>query len=324
MLEETLRRIGGLRELPEMKVFPSSPWEYRNRVQFHRAAPVGGGGGLGFKGRRSAEIVPLRDCPVVDPGIRRMLKEPGTHSTSGVPSADPRSVPSKGRFCALRVYSRGETFLLEEQVGQVNILDREITLSPGLFFQSNGAMLEQLIGDLKALALGADRNLPLGDLYCGVGIFGAFLGELFPGIDLMEESEAALALARENLGKYCPGRNVRFFPLEDSSWAKRFLAPAVGPCRGAGSEKCGSPLESPASYGLLILDPPRNGLSPALRRALAEKRPPLLAYISCNPAAFARDARELLAGGYRLRDLHLYDFYPQTPHIETLGIFEYR
>jgi 23S rRNA (uracil1939-C5)-methyltransferase len=56
-------------------------------------------------------------------------------------------------------------------------------------------------------------------------------------------------------------------------------------------------------------------------RRLAESDCPLLAYVSCDPATMARDSRLLRAGGYRLAELRLYDFYPQTAHIESLGIF---
>jgi 23S rRNA (uracil1939-C5)-methyltransferase len=74
-------------------------------------------------------------------------------------------------------------------------------------------------------------------------------------------------------------------------------------------------------YGFMVLDPPRQGLTPALRRALAQKGPPGLAYVSCDPATLARDSGELVAGGYRLERLTGYDFYPQTAHIESLAVF---
>jgi 23S rRNA (uracil1939-C5)-methyltransferase len=74
-------------------------------------------------------------------------------------------------------------------------------------------------------------------------------------------------------------------------------------------------------YGFVVADPPRQGLSPALRRALAEKGPPVFAYVSCESAALARDSGELIAGGYRLEQLTGYDFYPQTAHIESLAVF---
>ncbi|MCL2270747.1 MAG: class I SAM-dependent RNA methyltransferase, partial [Treponema sp.] len=56
-------------------------------------------------------------------------------------------------------------------------------------------------------------------------------------------------------------------------------------------------------------------------RRLAAEGPPLLAYVSCDPATLARDSAILLKGGYELTELRLYDFYPQTAHIESLALF---
>ena len=71
----------------------------------------------------------------------------------------------------------------------------------------------------------------------------------------------------------------------------------------------------------MVMDPPREGLSSPLSEWLAHNGPELAAYVSCDPATLARDTRILLNGGYKLDELSLYDFYPQTAHIESLAIF---
>jgi 23S rRNA (uracil1939-C5)-methyltransferase len=71
----------------------------------------------------------------------------------------------------------------------------------------------------------------------------------------------------------------------------------------------------------MVADPPREGLSSLMRQFLAEQGPPLLAYVSCDPATLARDSKALCAAGYGIKELGLYDFYPQTAHIESLVIF---
>jgi 23S rRNA (uracil1939-C5)-methyltransferase len=221
---------------------------------------------------------------VADPGIRELL-------ASGLASPP----PDKDRFT---VYSR-ETLLLREggqSRGRVKIREEKILLDAALFFQSNASMLERLIGDLLALAGEADTSRPLADIYCGVGTFSFFLKGHFPRIDLVEENRAALALARENLGE-----GNAYFATRDEQWARG---------RGRGS------------YGLIVADPPRQGLSPAMRAWLADSEAPVLAYVSCDSATLARDSRELLAGGWNLNELRLYDFYPQTAHIESLAVFK--
>jgi tRNA (uracil-5-)-methyltransferase len=78
--------------------------------------------------------------------------------------------------------------------------------------------------------------------------------------------------------------------------------------------------ESLTGYDLLILDPPRAGISPKGLKHILRLNIPNIVYVSCNPAAFARDLGLLDENGYRLRKLGCYDFFPQTPHLESLGI----
>jgi 23S rRNA (uracil1939-C5)-methyltransferase len=223
---------------------------------------------------------------VADAGIRRALGENRIAAPAG-----------KRRFS---IYSRNGVLLCEGKDGPaaITLLDRDILMDAGVFFQGNAAVLERLIPDLCAAADRAKSVLPAADIYCGVGTFAAFLRERFPLIDMVEADAAALDLARKNV----PGPGRRYFPLTDEEWA-RTRDPS-----------------SPA-YGFAVADPPRQGLSPFFRQWLAEKGPPLLAYVSCDPATLARDSAALCAGGYSLESAAFYDFYPQTAHIETLAIF---
>ncbi|MDR0386962.1 MAG: TRAM domain-containing protein [Treponema sp.] len=284
ILRDALIRIGGIACPPPVKTVPSPEYGYRNRVQFH---VMPGTNRPGFKARKSGKILPLDDCPVADGGIRQAL--------AGKSIAAPEG---RRRFT---VYARDGVLLCEGKDGPaaVRLLDREILMDPGAFFQSNAAVLEKLIADLRVVAGRADPSLPVADIYCGVGTFAAFLGERFPRVDLVEADTAALDLARKNVS----GSSGRYFPLTDEEWVRE--------TRRAAS----------AAYSFAVADPPRRGLSPSLRQWLAEEGPSLLAYVSCDPATLARDAAVLLSGGYGLESAAFYDFYPQTAHIETLAIF---
>jgi 23S rRNA (uracil1939-C5)-methyltransferase len=225
---------------------------------------------------------------VADPALRRLLRQ-------GV-------VPPPGRD-RFTLYGRNGRVLREggePSRGHFPFLEKHILIDAGVFFQSNGILLEQLIRELRALAAGADPSLPMADLYCGTGVFAAFLGDRFAGADLVELNKTALDLARQNVS----AQGARFFAQSDEEWAA--AAGEGGP------------------YGFVVADPPRQGLSRGMRRYLIRRGPSLFAYVSCDPAVLARDSRELLGGGYALEKLLLYDFYPQTAHIESLALFARR
>ncbi|MDR2493732.1 MAG: class I SAM-dependent RNA methyltransferase [Spirochaetaceae bacterium] len=288
VLQDSLRRIGGIAGAPEPAVYSAQPFEYRNRFQFHRIRPVGYGAqpAVGFKSRGGKAVTPVEDCPIAYPAIRQALRDRKL--------APP---PDRDRFT---VYARGHAFLQQGGVqrGAVPLLDRTLVIDAGVFFQSNAAMLEKVILRLRDLAETADRSRGFADVYCGVGTFAAFLGGYFSGVDLVEQDKTALTLAHENTR----GLN-RKSALSVDTWLTH--TPRLHD-----------------RFGLMVLDPPRQGLSPFGRRRLSQAGPGLLAYLSCDAASLARDAGELIRGGYTLSALDLYDFYPQTAHIESLALFK--
>ena len=322
---ETLARIGGIP--PESLTDPSffsaeasPPWEYRNRFSFHtpkRAA----GFGYCFMGRKSSRLVPVGDCPIADPLIRSWLKSvktwddrgqgPGYKRGHGHEYGHEPDAGTKTGRCTVYAREKDGIFLSElgTRRGQINLAGTTITVDAGLFFQSNAAMLERLLAVLRSEAAAAASPLPMADLYAGTGTFSLFLSETSGGADLLEHNTAALELARINLagadadasaGTNGKGR-FRFYAEKDERWARRQLS----------------------GYGFVVADPPRRGLSPALAAQLATSGPPVLAYVSCDPGSLARDCR-ILTPAYSLERLRLFDFYPQTAHVESLALFKRR
>ncbi|MDR2516688.1 MAG: TRAM domain-containing protein [Spirochaetaceae bacterium] len=283
ILSDALTRIGGFTALPVIQVTRSPAWGCRNRMQLHRRP-----GALGLRRRRGGEVIALADCPVADGGIRRLLAA----ARAPVPgTADP--LPHHGRFT---VYSRGDTLLVEggdPARGEITLAGKTVILDAGVFFQSNALMQEALIRGVMAAAAQADPARAAADLYAGAGVFALFLAGRFSRVFLAEENPAALALARENLA------DADFYAGTAEAWAKTNL-PKGG-------------------FGFVAADPPRTGLRGAAN-ILAEAGPAVFAYVSCDPATLARDAR-ILHHHYALASLTLYDFYPQTAHIETLAVF---
>ena len=181
-------------------------------------------------------------------------------------------------------------------------LDFEI--HPRAFFQPNTRQAEVLYGQvLLAAGLSADRLVRrVLDLCCGTGTISlcvAPYAEQVLGVDLEAE---AVANAKEN------ARRNRTANVE-------FVA-------GDAASVLQARPQTDKSFDVAIVDPPRAGLSPRALKQLNDFAAPRLVYVSCNPAALARDATVLKAGGYRLRYLQPVDMFPHTAHVETVACFQ--
>ena len=198
--------------------------------------------------------------------------------------------------------SGGRTMLLSgderihEEVGGLRF-----AISPEAFFQTNTEMAERLYGVAGEFAAleGWER---LYDLYSGIGTVGLSLaaraGELW-GIEVVEQAVAdAIDNARAN------GIDRARFYAGDVRLALRELA-----------EKAGRP-------DVVVVDPPRAGLSAKVVRRVIETSPKRLVYISCNPTTLAPNAAQLVEAGYALRRVRPVDMFPQTPHIECVAVLD--
>jgi 23S rRNA (uracil1939-C5)-methyltransferase len=166
----------------------------------------------------------------------------------------------------------------------------------GAFFQGNRHLLQPLVD--RVLTFVPDG--PLCDLYAGSGLFGVTYAATGRGeVDAVEADALAADDLRVNAMPYADTVRVHSAPVE------RFLA-----ARGALDGRT------------VILDPPRTGLSPESCELVAAAGARRVIYVSCDPATLARDARRLTSGGYRLSALEVFDLFPLTPHVETLGVFD--
>lgn len=166
------------------------------------------------------------------------------------------------------------------------------------FTQVNAWMNERLASDIAAHTHGLGVHSAL-DLFCGIGNFSLPLARRGVAVWGAESSASAVAraaanAARNGLSERC---DFQVQDLFDPSAATRLP-------------------DAP----LWIMDPPRSGAGPNLGRWLSS-RPQAVIYVSCNPATFASDARVLTDAGLQLREVGVYDMFPQTSHVETLGVF---
>jgi 23S rRNA (uracil1939-C5)-methyltransferase len=175
----------------------------------------------------------------------------------------------------------------------------ELQVSAQAFFQTNTEMAEQLyrVALEYAEPTGVERVY---DLFCGIGTIGLLfaprVSEVW-GLELLPEAVSdAISNARRNeIG------NARFF-AGDVRLALREL---VG--------QAGRP-------DLVVVDPPRAGLSQKVVRRIIEAGPKRIVYVSCNPTTLAPNAAQFSEAGYELVRVRPVDMFPQTPHIECVGL----
>jgi 23S rRNA (uracil1939-C5)-methyltransferase len=336
-VEAALRRLGHLDgfdlEPPEAAV---QTWRYRNKFEYSFGEREGELA-CGFHRRGSwAEVVDVHDCLLAsDPnnaarnrvrdwargeeipahdrrrhdGVLRNLvvregRRTGQVQTRLVtaPAAIPKPpvdlhtvVEGPGGGTAGPTGVLGEEFLTEDLAGL------SFRVSAGAFFQTNTEMAERLHGTIASFANLSGRER-LFDLYCGVGTIGLALareaGEVW-GVETVPE---AIADAEENARRNGIA-NARFVAADVRLGARPLL------------ETAGRP-------DVLVVDPPRAGLSKKVIRRVIELAAPRIVYVSCNPTTLAPNASQLAEAGYSLRRVRPVDMFPQTPHVECVALLE--
>jgi len=175
----------------------------------------------------------------------------------------------------------------------VELNSKQVHFSADLFFQSNLSVLPDLL-NFALQGLSGEHAM---DLYCGVGLFSIFLKDLYNDITAIELNHKTEPFYRMNM----EGARYEYFGISLEQWLRT---------------------NKKKHTDLIVLDPPRTGLSEKVRAFLSEASVHNLVYVSCDPVTQARDAKDLISAGYQLTDIRGFDFYPQTNHMETVCRFK--
>ncbi len=313
---DQLRRIGKMADPPVRPTLAvGAPFGYRNHMQF----TVAPDGRLGLLKADSRHVIPVDACLLLHPsladvydalelaweGLRRVVLRCGVNTGERMVifETDEEEMPELEVDIPISIVLHRKGKAPFPLVGLPYIHEvvagKRFRVSSDSFFQVNTAGAEALVRLVREF-LAPKGHETLLDLYCGVGLFGFSLAEevgLVVGIDASESAMEDAAFNAQELG------------LEN-------VALHEGPV-----EEVLEALWEPAD--LAVMDPPRAGAGKTVCEHLRRLRVRRLAYVSCDPATFARDATYLTALGYRLRVVQPVDMFPQTYHVETVSLWEW-
>jgi 23S rRNA (uracil1939-C5)-methyltransferase len=142
------------------------------------------------------------------------------------------------------------------------------------------------------------------DLFCGIGTIGLSLAPQAGEVWGVEAVADAIADAEHN-AELNGIANARFHAGDVRTSVRPLL------------EEAGSP-------DVVVVDPPRAGLSKKIVRRVIECEAPRIVYVSCNPTTLAPNAAQLVEAGWQLKRVRPVDMFPQTPHIECVALLERR
>ncbi len=312
IVREQFARIGKLpNALVRETMGMPDPWHYRNHVQFQLDAD----GRLCFRTLDSHDLIHIKECHILHPLLDELFRalnfegdefagitlRAGTQTgqkmliLEGRDRSAPEIIVDEAVSIVYQT-PQGETVSLIGKDALHEILGgRAFRVSPQSFFQVNTGMAEKLT-TLVERYLDPQPDDTLLDAYGGVGTFGLLLAPHVTRVIHVEENKNAVDDARANA--------VDFANVEFHRGAVEEILPHLR-----------------TKIDLAVADPPRAGLAPRALDALVAHAPRTFAYVSCDPATLARDARRLIDRGYHLIETQPIDMFPQTFHIETVSLF---
>lgn len=303
---ETLRRLGGIDPAQLAACRFEEPvgeraWGYRLRAQVHVVSPPEGPVGVGFRRRRSRDLVLVDRCPVLAPALEKEVRS--LSSLPGDPAPAPGKLPSRLSLATAGLEPDSPVVAAPPVDGlpsgdlEIDLLGRKLSYDARCFFQAHGGLLEALL----LSAVGPFEGDAAVELYAGVGFFTAGLAGRYGSVTAVEGESVAARYARNNLRRNRLG-HCRVERSAVESWVDR--------------RRGGPGLES--GLDRVLVDPPRGGLPRKVRSALLNAAPNRLTYVSCDPATLARDLGDL-TGDFDLESISFFDVFPQTAHIETVA-----
>jgi 23S rRNA (uracil1939-C5)-methyltransferase len=314
ILSDCIKRIAKTEKELSCSMVSSNPWNYRLRGQFKIAH-----GRIGFYMEKSREVVDIDACPLMSEEINRFLARARVllrnmaageiHISFGdsafallKTSHDAALSIKEGEklsqdfldngFSGIVIQMPGrKSVRLGKQYMTLNLENLNYTVSPLTFFQSHWSLNQAVVRFLKN-TLQPLKGQRIMDLCSGAGNFSLPLAIDADEVVAVEESADAVRDGR---------RNAEINGIKNCVFINSTVDSAV----------------IKSGIDILIIDPPRPGLTDKAIKNVISALPGKIAYISCNPTTLARDLKKLSVN-YNIESIRMIDFFPQTYHIESL------
>ena len=253
---------------------------YRSRARFQYRIN-GGKASLGFCSEDSNNAVFIDKCVIADPALNAFLANP------------PKINAWELKNMELPCITTDTGVLYGAGISHITINGHALPVSNQVFFQSNLKLLPSLIDYVVSCveSCTSDSSATCGrvmDLYSGVGTFSAYLEDKYDVV-AVEMNKNCLDLAKRHLKK------TTFFTSPVEKWSPKHK-----------------------DVDTVIVDPPRAGLAKEVPAMIASWGPSNIVYVSCFTPTLHRDVQRFEQLGYKAKTLKMFDFYPQTPHVETV------
>jgi len=320
VVQDAIKRIGGIEVKVEPVLGMADPWHYRNKVEWH-TGNFGGNLSMGYFRPGSQEIVPIETCLLISKGmedISRYLREDLANlrvpegcritvrqssynheimlifSATGARNIDYARLLNHQEVVSIYSLENGKLQLhYGDSVLKERIEDIDFEISPLAFFQVNPAQTRVLVN--KILEYGSlQQHCSLLDAYCGTGSIALNASKSVRRVVGVENNRQAIKDAKRNA--YANG-------ITHCKFIK-------GAC-----EEIVPRLDE--HFDVVVLDPPRAGCKRELIDAVIKNEPLRIVYVSCNPSTLARDLAIMVKSDYQVNIVQPIDMFPQTSHVEV-------
>ena len=265
---------------------------------------------IGFTSKPPYQAISVESCAIADERISSILPELKKEFLTTLP------LNYRTANLVIKVGDDGRVFwggigrnslkLDPSHYFWTEIHGKKIFYSLDTFFQANLSILPLVLKTMKELVSFSSTDTLFLDLYGGVGLFSILLADQIKRAVIVEENPSSVRLAEFN---------IQYHQL-----------PHLSVCLGSVEKKLGEILEQSISEQIITLvDPPRKGLELEVSENLAKNETmDQLLYLSCNPKSLVVDLKKLVGRNWQIQKIIPFDFFPKTPHLETLVLLKNR